>query len=138
MPAPQGIIIPTHLIYQPHLPPAILLTWVRLNCLAGDSRLTPALSIQQLVQLTGKSQVTIFRHLSQLKSISALDWRTNADGRIIISFPDDLYFKPEQQAGSLLFNDSTNLNTEISELPGFSSYFPPRILGYLSYQEDPD
>ncbi len=138
MPALQGIFIPTYLIYHPHVPPAILVTWVRLHCMVRNGSATRPLSIHQLTRVMGKSQATFIRHISQLKSKSALDWRFTGDGRIIISFPDDLYFKPEQQAGSLFFNDSTNLNTENSELPGFSSYFPPRILGYLSYQEDPD
>lgn len=136
MPAPQGIFIPTHLIYHPRLPPAILVTWVRLNCLAQDGRIAAALSIQQLVQLTGKSQVTIFKHLSQLKSISALDWRSTGDGRIIISFNDGLSNKPEQSVGFPGLIDSTAANSNNQDLSPVAHYFPPRILGYLSYHAD--
>jgi hypothetical protein len=136
MPALQGIFIPTHLIYHPHLSPAILVAWVRLNCLAQDGRIAAALSIQQLVQFTGKSQVTILRHLSQLKSISALDWRSTEDGKIIISFHDGLSDIPEPSVGFPGITDSTAVNTNNQDLSPVAHYFPPRILGYLSYHAD--
>jgi hypothetical protein len=120
----QGIIIPTHFIYHLHLLPAILLTWVRLYCLVWDARVTSALSIQQLVQLTGKIQVTIFRHLSQLKSISALDWHSTGDGRIIISFDDGQSNKPKRSADVSNLPDFNVVNSETQKVPEPAFYFP--------------
>jgi len=133
---PRGIFIPTDLLYHPNLSPVIFYTWVRLYCQALDGRVTPALSIQHLVQLTGKSQVTIFRHLSWLKSVSALNWRSAEDGGIIISFPDGLHDKPQRSVDSLNFPDFNEVNSETLYVPEPAFYFPAKILGYLSYQAD--
>jgi len=74
--------------------------------------------------------------VSQLQSISALSWRTVEHGKIILSFPEEPTIEPEHhmEARNLLI--SSILNSEEKESPDPPSYFPSRILGYLSFDED--
>lgn len=133
---PSGVFIPTRMIFNPQLPPSVLFTWIQLFCQAWDGRITPPLSIQQLVQITGRNQATLYRHLSRLKSTSALRWCFSSDGRIIFSFYDNLTVKskPSVRFPSLIETNAANsYNQDISQP---ANYFPPKILGYLSYQED--
>jgi hypothetical protein len=132
----RSVFIPTRMFFNPHLPPTTLLTWIQLRCLAPDGAVTPALSILQLTQITSKSQATLYRHLSQLRSITALGWRFLGDGRIIISFPDNLFDKPKQSFGFPELTGITASNSYHKDLPQPAHYFPKRILGYLSYQDD--
>lgn len=133
---PHGVFIPTKMIFYPQLPPSVLFTWIQLFCQAWDGGITPPLSIQQLVQITGRNQATLYRHLSWLKSTSALRWCSSSDGRIIISFHDNLIekSKPSVRFPSLIETNATNSNNRDISRP--ANYFPPKILGYLSYQED--
>jgi len=132
---PRGIFIPTRMIFNPQLAPVVLVTWIQLRCLAWDGWVTPSLSMQELTRITGKSQATLYGHMSLLRSMSALRWRSTRQGRITISFPDEPSDKPENQPGSPNFPIPKILNSTNSESPDPLSYFPPRILGYLSYQE---
>jgi hypothetical protein len=85
---PRGVDVPTHLIYNPLLPPALLQTWIQLRGLAWGRTVTPPLRMQQLASITAKSPATIYSHLSQLRLLSALSWRTSGLGTIIVSFDD--------------------------------------------------
>jgi hypothetical protein len=91
--------------------------------------------MQQLIQLTGKSLATVYRHLSRLRLKTSLDWRTTGDGRIIISFDDGLLNKPDQSVGFPGLTDSSGENSYNQDSFQPAHYFPPRILGYLSYEE---
>jgi hypothetical protein len=130
---PRGIFIPIQMIFNTQLPPAVIFTWIQLRCLAWDGRVTPALNIQQLVLLTGKSQMTIFRHLSRLKSLSALDWCSTGDGGLIISFPAGQPDSPIRSVDISNFTDFNGVNSETLIVPEPAFYFPAKILGYLSY-----
>ena len=133
---PRGIFIPTRLIFHPQLPPAVLLTWIQLRCLAWDGWSVPPLTIPELASLLDIHPPRLNRHLSLLRSISALRWRSTWQGTITISFSDEPSDKPENQPGSPNFKNSKVLNSTNSESLDPRSYFPQRILGYLSYQED--
>jgi len=133
---PRGIFLRTTMIFNPRLPPSVLFTWIQLFCQAWEGRITPPLSIQQLVQITGRNQATLYRHLSRLKSTSALRWRSNSDGRIIISFHDNLTEKSKPMVGFPSLKDSNPTNSYNRDISHLANYFPPKILGYLSYQED--
>jgi hypothetical protein len=133
---PCGIFFPTTMIFNHQLPPSVQFTWIQLFCQAWNGRSTPPLSIQQLVQITGRNQVTLFRHLSRLQSTSALRWHSNRDGRIIISFHDNLSEKSEPSVGFPSLIDSNAANSNNRDISQPAHYFPPRILGYLSYQDD--
>ena len=58
---PRGVNVPTRMIYDPQLPPALILTWIQLRGLAWGGTVTPPLRMQELAALTGKCQATIYR-----------------------------------------------------------------------------
>jgi hypothetical protein len=132
-----GIFIPTQMIFHPQLPPAVRVTWIQLRYLVRDGRDTSSLSIRELIKITGKSQATLYRHMSQLRRLSILLWHSTARGSIILFFPDESSEMPESRSEPPDNPNSKCQKTESSELPDPYSYFPARILGYLSYQEDP-
>ena len=133
---PRGIFVPTHMIFHPQLPSAVLVTWIQLRCLAWDGWATPPLSLSELAALIGIHPPRLDRHMSMLESIAALSWRTSGHGKIILTFPYEPIGVPENhvdarnRAGSTLLSSDDRKSLE----PHF--YFPPQILGYLSIQED--
>jgi hypothetical protein len=133
---PRGIFVPTQMIFNHELPSAVLVTWIQLRCLAWDSWVTPPLSISELAALTGIHPARLHRHVSQLQSISALSWRSVEHGKIILSFPEDPTVEPVHHMEARNLVRSSILNSENRESPDPPSYFPPQILGYLSFQED--
>lgn len=135
---PRGIFVPTQMIFNQQLPSAVLVTWIQLRCLAWAGWVTPPLSISELAAIIGIHPARLHRHLSQLQDISALSWRTTGYGRLIVSFPEEPAAKTENQAVAPILPGSTILNSQNREFPDFPSYFPPQILGYLSFQEDQD
>lgn len=132
---PRGIFIPTQMIFLPQLHPAVRLTCLQLFSLAWDGRVTPALSMQDLVKITRKSQSTLYRHMLLLRSIAVVNWYSTQHGTFIISFPDNPTYKPEYHPEISNIPSSRVQNSENTDKFKLSSYFPPRILGYLTYQE---
>jgi hypothetical protein len=133
---PRGIFIPTHMIFNPQLPPSVLFTWIQLRCLAWGGWVTPSLSMRELTKIIGKSQATLYRHMSLLRYMDALCWRSTGKGTIKFSFPEEPLGKPKYQSGPPNLPDSKVLNSINPELPDPPSYFPAQILGYLTFQED--
>lgn len=130
---PRGIFIPTHMIFNTQIPPAVLVTWIQLRCLAWRGWVTSPLSISELASLIGIHPARLHRHLLQLHDISALSWRIAGNGKLIVAFPEEPSVETKNQAG-----DPTFLNSQDKESPVPPSYFPRQILGYLSYQDDQD
>jgi hypothetical protein len=133
---PRGIFVPTKMIFNGQLPSAVLVTWIQLRCLAWRGWVTPPLSIPELASLIGIHPARLNRHLAQLQDLSALACRNTRSGKLILSFPEEPSAKPENQAAALDRPDSANLNSHPLESPDPATYFPTKILGYLSYQED--
>jgi hypothetical protein len=92
--------------------------------------------MQELTKITGKSQATLYGHMSLLRSMEALRWRSTGQGKIIVSFPEEPSGKPIYHSGPPNYPDSKFLNSMKSEMPDPPSYFPAQILGYLTFQED--
>jgi hypothetical protein len=135
---PRGIFIPTHMIFNPQLPPAVLVTWIQLRCLAWDGWVTPPLSISELASLIAIHPARLNRHLSHLQDVSALECRTSVHGKIIVTFPEEPTVAMENHPESLNPAGSTFFNSENLNSLDPSSYFPAQILGYLSIQADQD
>ena len=135
---PRGIFIPTHMIFNPQLPPAVLVTWIQLRCLAWAGWVTPPLSISELAALIAIHPARLNRHLSQLQDISALSCRITGHGKIIVAFPEEPTVIPENHAEYENHAGSRFLSSKNQESLDPSSYFPDQILGYLSIQEDQD
>jgi hypothetical protein len=62
------------MIYDSQLPPAVILTWIQLRGLAWGETVTPPLRMQELAALTGKSQATIYSHMSLLRHMLAFPY----------------------------------------------------------------
>ena len=86
---PRGVHVPAQMIYHSQLPPAVILTWIQLRGLAWDGKVTPPLRVHELIDLTGKGRTTLYNHLSQLRSKSALSWHNTEQGMMIVSFADN-------------------------------------------------
>jgi hypothetical protein len=133
---PRGIFVPTDLIFHADLPPAPLRTWMQLRCLAWRGWSTPPMSLSEIAAQLGLHPSRLSKHLAQLSDDSALSYRRVGHGKIIITFPDQPAFTPQSgnatpdKARDITVNSADRVTT----LP--SSYFPRRILGYLSYEED--
>jgi hypothetical protein len=134
----RGIFVPTRMIFNPQLPSAVLVTWIQLHCLAWRGWSTPPLSIPELASLIAIHPARLERHLFQLQDISALVCRSTRDGKLIVSFPEEPATKTDGQAVAPDLQSSLVLDSPSQRSSEPSSYFPPRIMGYLSYDQDQD
>ena len=133
---PRGVFVPTYIIFHPELPSAVLTTWIKLRCLAWDGWATAPFNLSELASLIGIHPARLQKHLSQLQGISTLSCRIEQNGKIIVSFPEAPSIKPGHIAGPVDFPASPVPNLRNSELPVTNSYYPARIMGYLSFDED--
>ena len=86
---PGSISLPLDFALNRSLSPGALHTWVLLRLLALDGLETPALSLLQISEYTGKHPSTIYVHLAVLKRLGAVSWRSVDFGVIVISFSAD-------------------------------------------------
>ena len=135
---PRGIFIPTRMIFNTQLPPAVLVTWIQLRCLAWNGWETPPMSISEFASLIAIHPNRLQRHLSQLHDISALSWSTTKNGELILFFSEEPTVRIENQASAPILAGSTIPYSQDRESLEPPSYFPPQILGYLSYKEHPE
>lgn len=133
---PPGVFVPTHLIFHPDLPSAVLVTWIQLRCLTWASWTTPPFNLSELAAHLGIHPSRLNRHLSQLKDISALSWRVVGHGKITITFPEEPAIRPEDHADAHSNPESAILYASDRETPPHHSFFPQKILGYLSFDDD--
>jgi len=133
---PRGIFVPTALIFHPELPSVVLVTWIQLRCLAWDGWATPALSLPEIAAQIGVHPARLNKHMAQLQSIAALTWHTVNDGKIILSFPEEPTFKTENHIDAQSYAGTTMPSPEIHGIHVLASYFPPKIMGYLSFDDD--
>jgi hypothetical protein len=112
---PKGVFIPTFMIYHRSLPPSLLQTWVQLRGLAWGRTVTPCMPFKEIAAIIGKSPSTLYRHMSQLRNLAALSWRTTVSGSIIVSFSQQPSNPP---SGNM---DGITLNSQNRELPSHSS-----------------
>lgn len=132
----RGVFVPASMIFHPELPAAVLVTWIQLRCLAWKGWHTSALSLPELASLTGIHPARLQKHLSHLQNISALSIHSTGDGKLILSFPEELPIREENEVKTQHPAISTHTNSEHPERPDQSSYFPDQILGYISYPEE--
>jgi hypothetical protein len=133
---PRGVFIPTQMIFNTQLSPAVLVTWIKLRCLAWQSWATPPLSLPELASLVGIHPNRLSRQLSALQDISALTLRTHGHDKIVLSFPEDPIAMPENGSPGGNHADSKKQNSLDIESTDLHSYFPRRIMGYLTYDND--
>jgi hypothetical protein len=133
---PRGIFVPTQMVFNTQIPSVVVLTWIQLRCLAWRGWVTPPLSLPELASLIGIHPARLQRHLADLQDVSALVCSSNKDGKLVLSFPQEPIAETEPKAANA---HGTNPETKHSldrGSPETASYFPERIMGYLSFQED--
>jgi len=133
---PRGVFVPTTLIFDTDLPPATLRTWMQLRCLAWTGWSTPPRTIAELASRLGIHASRLSKHLAQLKDSSALTWRFAGNEKIVISFPEEFTDLHAGQADSQSHLKPVKHLLERPETQSSASYFPAKILGYLSYEND--
>ena len=87
---PRGLFVPITIIKDHSLPETVRFTWIQLRCLAWGRSETPVLSMKQIVDILGKKQSAIYKHMAMLRDQGALRWRPAGCGTFIVSFPDHL------------------------------------------------
>lgn len=136
---PKGIFVPTSMIYNSRIPPPLLQTWLQLRGLAWGRTITPCIPIKEMAAIIGKSPSTLYRHMSQLRNLAALSWRTTGSGSLIVSFSqqastppmetDTSTFNTWEQAAALSTKEALPpiLNSQNRESPSHS-LIPPESL----------
>jgi len=82
--------VPITIIKDHSLPETVRFTWIQLRCLAWGRSETPVLSMKQIVDILGKKQSAVYKHMAMLRDQGALRWRPAGCGTFIVSFPDHL------------------------------------------------
>lgn len=80
--------MPAPLLYDKTLPPVVRDTWARLRGLAWGKDETPPLSLDQICELLGIGQSTLYGHMLILRQRAALQWRAAGNKTLIVSFAD--------------------------------------------------
>jgi hypothetical protein len=130
---PRGVFVPTSMLFHSQLPSAVLLTWIQLRALAWKGWSTPPLSLPELASLLGIHPSRLEKHLAHLQSAFALSLRTNASGKLVISFPEQPGSKPAPSASPLELVAAQLPATPTPDTSQSTSYFPHQILGYITY-----
>jgi hypothetical protein len=135
---PRGVVVPTQIIFHPELPSAVLVTWIKLRSLAWEGWSTQPMSIPQLAAYLGIHPARLNRHLAQLQELSSLSYRNLNREKIIISFPEESISRPTAPIPGINKVDPVAIDSERTEQSFPASYFPARILGYISYYDEDD
>ncbi len=102
---PHGIFVATPIIFTRELPSQVKETFLQLLALAWGSAMheTPALSMPQLAELTGKSQATLYGHMAIIRTFrDALRLRPAGNGLFVLQFAGWLFSRrPFQDSGNL-------------------------------------
>jgi hypothetical protein len=136
--SPRGVFVPTPLIFNPQLPNAALVSWIKLRSLARRGFATPAMSLPELAAQLGIHVTRLSKHLAQLQDLSVLAIREAGHEKIILTFPQETTSlqnpQTEPQDSSKIAQNSIQAREGVLQ----NSYFPKRILGYLSYDDEQD
>ncbi len=138
MAQPRGVFVPSKLIFHPQLPAAVLVSWIKLRSLAWRGFSTPPMSLPELASHLAIHPARLARHLAQLQEISALEMRQALQDKIVLSFPEEAGLLPKNPIQAQASTTPVAATVEKHEMPAIASYFPPRILGYISYDDDDD
>lgn len=133
---PRGIFVPIQMVFNTQLPSVVVITWIQLRSLAWRGWATPPLSLPELASLIGIHPARLQKHLAELQDASALVCRSNRDGKLILSFPEQPGLKTKRETAATQIPSQGLLNSNDPGSTETASYFPDRILGYISYQED--
>jgi len=83
---PNGVKVPSEILYDKSLSVGLKTTWCLLRGLADEAGEMPMMSISTLCEITGKSRTTIYDHLGQLSELGLLQWQPRGVGRLVVKF----------------------------------------------------
>lgn len=87
--------------------------------------------------MLGKSEKTVLIHLSKLTSATGMTWNAMENGSIVVNFPAPVANQPGVQNRSCQLPSQEDLDSQHPVEPP-TSYFPARIMGYITYNDDVD
>lgn len=87
---PKYVNAPVSVVYDPNLPRALIVTYVRLRGLAwkNKDRFTPPMRIEELLEITGLKRRAFYQHLSELRETGPLRWESPQPGYLVLFFDD--------------------------------------------------
>ncbi len=136
MAQPRGVFVPSKLIFHPQLPAAVLVSWIKLRSLAWRGFSTPPMSLPELASHLAIHPARLARHLAQLQEISALEYHQALQDKIVLSFPEEAGQLSKYPIHADISPSPIAATVEKHAMPALASYFPSRILGYISYDDD--
>lgn len=87
---PKYVNAPVSVVYDPDLPRALIVTYVRLRGLAwkNKDRFTPPMRIEALLEITGLKRRAFYQHLSELRESGPLRWESPQPGHLVLYFDE--------------------------------------------------
>jgi|GEM_PF-4514018 len=119
---PRYVNVPSKIIYDEAVQPAVRDTYVQLRGLAWGKEETPPLSMEQITNILHKSRSTLYGHLTILRDQGWLQFSTAQTLTIVVQFIDEPYDeKDSRNSDSVNFINSTtdlkNFNDGIKKIP---------------------
>jgi hypothetical protein len=96
------------------------------------------MSIPQLAAYLGIHPARLNRHLAQLQELSSLSYRNLNREKIIISFTAESISKPAASIPGINKVGPAAIDSKRTDQSFPASYFPTRILGYITYDDEED
>lgn len=87
---PKYVNAPTSVVYDPGMPRALIVTYIRLRGLAwrNKDRFTPPMRIEKLLEITGLKRRAFYQHLSELRETGPLRWESPQPGHLVLYFDE--------------------------------------------------
>jgi hypothetical protein len=118
---PRYVNVPSGVVYDQGLSSGAFQTYVQLRGLAWGKQESPTVSIDRLMELTGKGQSTLYGHMALLRSRGVLLFRPAAKGSLILSFePVERSFPCNEREGGV--RESNDLEKPINLKPPPHTY----------------
>src|SRR5574341_1143772 len=85
---PEYVNTPMGIIYDPRINDGAAITFVQIFGLSWDPKNPPHITLEDLMELTGRSRSSLYGHMSTLRNSGWLLFSTADDGTLMFSFPD--------------------------------------------------
>jgi len=86
---PHYINVPVGIVYDKDIPPQVLATYIQIRGTAWGEDETPEISVNKLMELTGKSRSTIYGHLGILRDSGWLLFSSTHHAGLTVRFISD-------------------------------------------------
>lgn len=133
---PRGIFVPTYIIFHSELPAAVLVSWIKLRCLAWDGWSTTPMTLPELASHLGIHPARLSKHLAHLGDISAIEVHQARHEKVVLTFPEEPAVLHIQYPVRQRLSRPVDPILQLQEEGSHASYIPARILGYLSCDDD--